>query len=102
MFDIKITLPVDIIEEVEEKLDLLRRVLLLLGRRRQPLCLAGERLDHLGGPLGAQFGKQKMLKRVQMIQFECPLQPITQVGRTPVSNSQPSSLWGNKNWPAPV
>ena len=37
MFDIKSTLPVDGIEEVEEELDLLRRVLLLLGRRRQPL-----------------------------------------------------------------
>ena len=48
MFDIKSTLPVDGIEEVEEELDLLRRVLLLLGRRRQPLGLAGERLNHLG------------------------------------------------------
>ena len=37
MFDIKSTSPVDGIEEVEEELDLLRRVLLLLGRRRQPL-----------------------------------------------------------------
>ena len=66
MFDIKITLPVDIIEEVEEKLDLLRRVLLLLGRRRQPLCLAGERLDHLGGPLGRSkldnLGNKRCLK----------------------------------------